>query len=83
MPLDQATPRYITYVKLEDVRPAVRNPKQHDVAMLVKSMQQYDFTKPLLIDERTQRLVAGHGAWHALVNLRAAGDPAVMMTGSR
>lgn len=69
------TARRITYVPLEAIRPAVRNAKQHDVATLCESIARFGFTNALIVDDRTERLVGGHGRWEALVVLRAGGSP--------
>lgn len=64
----------IEYVPLEEVRRWPRNPKLHDDAALERSLQRHGFVAPLLQDERTQKLVAGHGRLTALESLRAAGE---------
>lgn len=66
-------PRSLTYVRLDAITPALRNAKQHDHGAIIASMERYGFTDPPLIDERTQRLVAGHGRHESLVNMRSLG----------
>ncbi|WP_406205341.1 hypothetical protein OH807_30685 [Kitasatospora sp. NBC_01560] len=68
--------RYIDYMPLDDIRPAERNPKGHDDDGLDASVDQFTFTEPGLLDERTGRLVAGHGRYETLVRRREAGKPA-------
>lgn len=67
--------RTITYVRLDDVPEAVRNPKGHDLALLAASIAAHGFTAPAILDERTGRLVAGHGRLHALRQMHATGKP--------
>ncbi|MGX4733194.1 hypothetical protein [Kitasatospora griseola] len=71
-----AAPRYIEYVPLDAIRPAARNPKGHDDGGLDRSVDQFDFTEPGLMDERTGNLVAGHGRYETLERRRAAGKAA-------
>lgn len=73
MTTQQPTARHITYVPLDAVKPAVRNPKKHDIEAISHAIETVGFTDPAVIDERTQRLIDGHGRWEALVVLRAGG----------
>ena len=66
--------RSIEYVRLSDVPPAFRNPKQHDAPALIASIHEHGYADAAILDERTQRLVAGHGRTAALVDMRHAGD---------
>lgn len=52
---------------------AARNPKKHDVPGVAMSMQRYGFVAPPVLDDRTGKLVAGHGRIASLVYLRAEG----------
>ena len=54
---------------------AVRNPKRHDDAALRASLSRFGFVEPVLIDERTGRLVAGHGRLDNVRALERAGAP--------
>ncbi|MFJ8043778.1 hypothetical protein ACIRBX_25080 [Kitasatospora sp. NPDC096147] len=71
-----AAPRYIDYLPLDEIQPAARNPKGHDDDGLDSSVDKFDFTEPGLLDERTGRLVAGHGRYDTLTRRRDAGKPA-------
>lgn len=53
--------RRLEYVRLTDLRGAEINPKAHDQSGLRRSIGTYGYTEPGLLDERTGRLVAGHG----------------------
>ncbi len=66
--------RRIEYVLLRDVKPAKRNPKNHDDDALDASIDRFGYTEPTLLDERTGRLVAGHGRLERLLARQAAGD---------
>jgi len=66
----------VEYLPLSGLRPAARNPKAHDVEALVASLGRFGFVAPVIIDDRTGRLVAGHGRVEALERAKAAGaDP--------
>jgi hypothetical protein len=66
-----STTRAVEYVPLDDVRPADRNPKRHDHATLARSVRRFGFVEPMVRDERTGRLVAGHGRLDELRMARA------------
>ena len=72
-PKDQP-PRRLEYQRLDDVRPAARNPKGHDEAFLDGSVERWGFTEPILLDERTGRLIVGHGRLESLQRKKAGGD---------
>lgn len=61
----------MAYVRLDDVRPADRNPKTHDHATLRSSFDRFGFVEPMIRDDRTGRLVAGHGRLDELRMARA------------
>lgn len=64
----------IEYTPLDEVVRWPRNPRQHDDAALERSLQRYGFVAPLLYDDHTSKLIAGHGRLGALVSLRDAGE---------
>lgn len=55
--------RRIEYMPLADLatRRAPGNPKNHDAALIEGSISRFGFVEPIVLDERTGRLVAGHG----------------------
>src|SRR5205809_5221565 len=64
------------YVPLSEVRPAPRNPKAHLGDAIRTSIGRFGVAELPLIDERTGRLVAGHGRIDQLTAMRADGqDP--------
>lgn len=53
--------RRVDYVPISDLVAADRNPKEHDVAGIGRSISRWGFADAPIMDERTGRLVAGHG----------------------
>lgn len=66
----------VDYVLLSDVQRWPRNPKRHDEPALEASMGRFGYTQPILLDEKSGKLVAGHGRLEMLSALKAAGKPA-------
>lgn len=56
----------LTYMKLSEIQQADRNVKDHDIGAIHESMNRFGFTSPLLMNEGTGKLVAGHGRIEAL-----------------
>jgi hypothetical protein len=68
--------RRVEYMALTDVQPAVRNPKRHATQAIAASIDRFGLGELPLLDERTGRLVAGHGRLDQLAAMRRAGqDP--------
>lgn len=65
--------RHLDYLRVKDLVPAERNPKRHDVATIKASMDRFGYTTPAEIDERTAKLVSGHGRVETLLDAEAAG----------
>lgn len=63
--------RHIEYMPLSEIVPAARNPKRHDTDGIRASVDHFGLAEVPLIDERTGRLVAGHGR---LADLQARHD---------
>ena len=70
------TARRLEYVRLDEVEHAPRNPKGHDGAAIARAIEHHGFGEVPLRDERTGRLVAGHGRHAQLVAMHAAGASA-------
>ena len=64
----------IEYLPLSSLKPAKRNPKRHDLDTLDQSFDRFGFVAPIILDERTKRIVAGHGRMEALVADKTAGE---------
>jgi len=63
----------IEYVDLATLKRAPRNPKEHDLGALQASLDRFGFVAPILMDDATGHLVAGHGRLDALQQRKAAG----------
>lgn len=68
-------PRSLTYVPLEQIRPALSNPRAHDRAGIIASITRFGLGPAMMVDERTGRLILGHGRLEALVEMRTNGYP--------
>jgi len=68
-------PRWIDYVPVAAVQSAESNPKGHADAVLDRSVRRFGFVEPPSLDERTGRLIAGHGRLEALKRAEVAGAP--------
>jgi DNA modification methylase len=68
--------RRVEYTPLTLIEAAPRNPKRHAGDAIKRSIDRFGFAELPLIDERTGRLVAGHGRLDQLAAMRKAGqDP--------
>lgn len=70
------TDRRVEYMALDAVQGAKRNPKGHAKQDIASSIVRFGYTEAILMDERTGRLVAGHGRLEALKGLRDGGTAA-------
>jgi DNA modification methylase len=66
--------RRIEYLPLEGIEGALRNPKLHALGDLGVSIGGHGLVEVPTLDERTGRLVAGHGRIEALRARKAAGE---------
>lgn len=66
----------IEYIPLSELVRWPRNPKDHDLGAISGSFKRFGFVTPIVIDERSGRLVAGHGRLDTLQSLKAQGKPA-------
>tara|TARA_B100000287_G_scaffold123043_1_gene114982 strand:- start:3919 stop:4560 length:642 start_codon:yes stop_codon:yes gene_type:complete len=64
----------VEYTRLEDIVGADDNPKDHDIGEIHESMNRFGFTSPLLMNEGTSKLVAGHGRVEALQQKKQFGE---------
>lgn len=67
--------RRLEYTPIVDLVPARQNPKRHDLAALGASIGRFGYVEPVVVDERTGRLVAGHGRLEELQALLREGRP--------
>jgi DNA modification methylase len=71
---DQARELKIEYWPLEDILSWPRNPKDHDVGLLETSIKRFGFVDPVIVDERSGRLAAGHGRTKTAGAMKLAGE---------
>lgn len=64
----------IVYTPLDEIAAHPRNPKDHDIGAISQSIGRFGYIAPVIIDERTQLLVAGHGRLDALRAMRGQGQ---------
>lgn len=69
-------PRWTDYVPVDELPDAPTNPKGHADDDIEASIRRFRFVEPPLLDERTGKLVGGHGRRDALRRMRDAGEPA-------
>lgn len=69
-------PRRLEYMPLDDLvaRMDPRNVKAHDDAGIASSLVRFGYTTPIEIDERTGKIVAGHGRVDNLTAARVRSD---------
>ena len=63
---------WLEYIALDQLERFPRNPKLHSDKIL-ESMREYGYVNPMIVDETTGRLVAGHGRLEKLQDLQSAG----------
>jgi DNA modification methylase len=65
---------HIEYIPLAQLQVAARNPKKHAIGPLGSSISRFGYVEPIVLDERTQRMVAGHGRRETLLKMHAEGE---------
>lgn len=76
----------IELVDLETIQQWPANPKRHDIAGISQSVRRHGFIEPMIRDDATGRLVAGHGRLEALQLMRKdqqAPPPGVVLKNGR
>lgn len=63
----------LEYVPLTKLMTWPGNPKEHDLETLGESFQRFGFVEPIVFDETTKRIVAGHGRREKLVAWKESG----------
>tara|TARA_B100000902_G_scaffold330551_1_gene327562 strand:- start:3607 stop:4275 length:669 start_codon:yes stop_codon:yes gene_type:complete len=66
----------VEYINLDDIIEADNNPKDHDLGVLYQSMKRFGFTEPIMMNEHTGKLLAGHGRLQALKMIKDNGETA-------
>lgn len=65
----------IVYTPIFELKGWKRNPKLHDRASIRASLKRFGFVAPIVMDEKTGRLVAGHGRLEACIAMFRANEP--------
>lgn len=65
--------RFIEYMPLGTIKAAPNNPKLHEPGVIGASVKRFGFGESPMLDDRTGRLVAGHGRIDVLKALKARG----------
>lgn len=68
--------RRVVYLPIDDIIGAERNPKRHDTTSINRSLAAFGLGELPLLDERTGRLVAGHGRINEIRAMRDGGQTA-------
>lgn len=69
-----APERRVVYLRLSEIQRAERNPKRHATDAIGASIAHFGLAELPLLDERTGRIVAGHGRLNDLDAKKTAGD---------
>jgi hypothetical protein len=67
-------PRYTSYVPLTDLTPSPGNPKRHEIERIIESIETHGFLDQSIVDERTGRIISGHGRRESLIEMQARGS---------
>lgn len=69
----KASGHFVDHLPLDEVPRADRNPKGHDSAGISRSLGKYGMAELPLMDDRTGKLIAGHGRLEQLIEMRDSG----------
>jgi len=67
----------IKYVPIDDIKPWEDNPKDHNIEAIIASIEEFDVTQPILVQEGTNRIIAGHGRYEAFKHLKIKKIPII------
>jgi len=65
----------VKYIDLDEIIEADNNPKDHDLGVIYQSINRFGFTNPIMLNESTGKLLAGHGRLQALKLIKDANEP--------
>jgi DNA modification methylase len=65
----------LLYMSTAELKPATRNPKEHATEEIAESVRRFGFIDPLVMNEASGQLVAGHGRLEVLEKMRKGGEP--------
>jgi len=66
----------IEYQNLDEIIEADDNPKDHDLGVIYTSIKRFGFNNPIMMNESTGKLLAGHGRLQTLKMMRDNGEKA-------
>ena len=64
----------VEYIPLADIVEADINPKDHDIGQIYQSIKRFGFTQPIMMNENTGKLLAGHGRLQTLQQMKQGGE---------
>lgn len=64
----------LQYIPARSIQGADLNPKRHDTDLIKQSIRRFGFVSPLVMNDATRRLVAGHGRLEALLEMERSGE---------
>lgn len=67
-------PRRLEHVPIDTIKEADINPKDHNIPGVRASIDRFGYVSPLVMDDRTGRLVAGHGRLASLLARQDSGE---------
>ena len=59
----------LEYIALSSLKKAARNPKKHNAKDIQASIERFGYRAPIIMDERTGRIAAGHGRMDSLLEM--------------
>ena len=69
----------VEYVAIDVPKPWDRNPKKHNIKAIEKSMDEFDITQPILLQCKSNKIIAGHGRYEAMKNKGMKEVPVVFL----
>jgi len=64
----------VKYMPLSEIVGADINPKDHDIGQIYQSIKRFGFTQPIMMNENTGKLLAGHGRLQTLQQMKQGGE---------
>lgn len=65
----------IVYLPIDELESADRNSKNHDSALITASFKRFGLIESIVRDDRTGKIISGHGRRDELLRAHAAGEP--------
>jgi len=65
----------IEYMRLDEIQRDEGNPKSHDLGALAESLERFGFVSPMGVNEKTGKLLWGHGRLDDLIAFMNEGRP--------